>query len=188
MARSETWQSLARNHPVRFGARGAMALAFVYAFFFFCYALTRSSIQIVRAADSDILATLLASGTSMLLSCLGLMLIVLVAAIPLGAVTALLIDRMLWLLRSLRKGWQGALLGLGAAVVVQRVVHGLLQTLLNFSPASVPAATYLFWLGLPAAIHVVAAGTAGWYFVRSRREGELRKPARDEPARLVEEQ
>ena len=158
------------RHFVQLGATCGLALALAYSLLFMLYVITRSSISIADAVASGdhLTGTLVASSASTLWhACRFAAALSLVAAVV-GIVTVLVIYRLLWLTGSIRRGRKAAWVGLAGALAVAASVQFLVYLYLDFSIASVPFQTYLFWLGAPALLHVVAGGVGGWYLAQTR--------------------
>jgi hypothetical protein len=150
------------EHPVRLGITLGARLTLLYAALFLSYAIIRSSFEILIPADTDLLMTFIANMTTILLSGCALMILILIVVLPCGILTSRLTAWLLPLLPPTHTRWQNAAAGVMAAFVIQCVVRVSLYLGFSYSLATMPAATYLFWIGFPSLVHLAAGGVMGW--------------------------
>jgi hypothetical protein len=151
-----TWGDAARQ-----GALTGAVLAYIYSLVFLLYAVVRESISVlnVGAADGGVLLLSNAVSLAMVVLIFGTVMAIVSAVI--GAVTEVVL---LYAIRRLIGDYQpmaAVLTGVGVALVLAFVIH--LITGIAPSPRLNLAypETYLFWLGVPTVVYVVAGALRG---------------------------
>jgi hypothetical protein len=156
-----SWRSVALT-----GALTGIGLAFAYTLFFALYAVLRSSLTVgsLTPAEVGVVPTLVANGASILMAALATATLLAMVMAVIGMVTALLIGWLLALFNRNHLPVRALVIGAAAACVLsfacQLGVDILLELALGRSLFSLGAATYLFWFGLPALLHI-AGGALG---------------------------
>lgn len=148
---------------VRTGALAGAALTYVYALAFLLYATLRATFALVTMPwpDAGLLGTIIATSLSLAVPALVLATLLALPAAVLGAITAMLVYTVVPRLNAARSPVQAALMGGAIALAVVAVIQLGLGYGLEVTVASLTLSTYLFWLGLPAVVYVVAAATGG---------------------------
>lgn len=147
---------------VRRGAALGFKLALAYGLLFVLAATVRYSRDLAAAPPPGSLwPTWLAGVLSLAVASLGIALILGLAAAVLGALTALLAVAIVHWFKSSRGPRLPAIAGIAVAGAIVLLLHAALWNARLWSPSSLFSATYLFWLGAPAAIYLAAAYRAG---------------------------
>lgn len=146
-----------RRAIAREGAEIGVRMTRLYAGAFMLYATYRLAIAIAECPSSDtpIAATIAAAAASMVVASVTITSILALVSMVVGAASALIVH---WLLaRAAARGARGRPIVVGASVALVSLVIGQIGLLpaLGFSLLSLPATTYLFWVGLPSALYLV---------------------------------
>lgn len=156
---------LAWRQVVRVGALTGVALTYAYALAFLLYAVLRATFTLVIMLwpDVGLLGAVIATSESLAIPVLMFATLLTIPAALLGAITAVLVYTTLLWLNGSHSPLQTALLGGTIALAVIAVIRFGLAYGLGVTAASLTLPTYLFWLGLPAAIYLIASTSGGWH-------------------------
>ena len=144
------------------GAALGFKLALVYASAFVLAASIRYGGDLAaHPPGGSLWPTYLGGVVSLAVAAFGIALILGLAAAALGAITALLAASINHQFNAERNRERSALIGLGVAGLFVLFLHTALWSAGLWSWPSLGSTTYLFWLGGPAAIYLVAAWRAG---------------------------
>jgi hypothetical protein len=150
------------------GALLGARLALVYGFVFIVVGVARYGADLNAAPPNGNVWLMYAGGAvSLAVASLGIMLIMALLAALLGAITALCAAG---LQRRFGKGAAGAravTFGLGVAVTVALLLHLVLWQTGLWSWSRLLSTTYLFWLGIPSILYLLAAVLAGRAYCRN---------------------
>jgi hypothetical protein len=144
------------------GGTTGVALAALYAQAFAIYATLRASMTIVieMPPDSFMFGTLIANAASILLAAIAATLIVSLITAILGAFTALAVFGVNSWFNRPRAARRATFIGFGVALAVVLTFQLVVQRMMGQPLTALGIQTYLFWLGLPAILHL-GAGTVG---------------------------
>ena len=146
------------------GARIGAKMTALYAAIFLVYAFMRCTIMLLSlpSPDAGTAGTILATTSSLLIATITITLLALAVSMVAGAVTSLMIywfkQRYKWQIVAL----EHSLIGFAVAVVMVLLMQLVLLPLAGLYPYSLPAATYIFWFGLPALLYVGVIGIKEW--------------------------
>jgi len=161
-----------RSAAARGGLAGA-GLVFGYAAIFLVYAVLRSSLTLFQSLDGGNLAlTLVAYSASLALPALVFACLIAPFAALVGGGTGLLMS---WLSARLNPaGVPARAIWIGSGAALGLALAGLLALRLGLGLSAVRLTwpTYLFWLGVPGAIYIIAGGAGGWLLNKRRASGQ----------------
>jgi hypothetical protein len=148
---------------VQTGALAGVALTYTYALAFLLYATLRATFVLVSMPwpDAGLVGTVIATGASLVAPGLVLATLLTVPAALLGALAAALVYAVLLWLSASHLVTEAPLIGGAVALTVVAMIRLGLVYGLGITVASLTLPTYLFWLGLPAVVYVVAAAIGG---------------------------
>lgn len=146
------------------GAAAGFGLAMVYSQLFSCYAIVRSSIEIITISPGDISlgGSLLANAMSIALASTSSALLLGLFTALLGMMTAAAIKLLLRWFNRPHEGGRAILIGVAASLAIILAFQFSLRQLMGQPLANLGAETYLFWLGLPALVHIGAGAFGSW--------------------------
>lgn len=154
---------LAWGEVAQIGALTGVALTYAYALVFLLYATLRATFTLVTMPwpDAGLLGRVIATSALLAVPALVLATLLAIPAAVLGALTAVLVYAVLLWLNTPYSPVQAALIGGAIALAVVALIRLGLMYGLGVTVASLTLPTYLFWLGQPAVIYVVAAAIGG---------------------------
>jgi hypothetical protein len=146
------------------GAAAGTGLTFAYALLFALYAIVRSSASIWATIPPDInlLGTLSANAASITVASLATAVVLALVMALLGMGTAVVIKGLDSLFNPTHDSQRAILIGCGAALAFVLVCQFAVNMLMGGSLSSLGGETYLFWLGLPALIHIGTGAAGAW--------------------------
>jgi hypothetical protein len=151
------WRRVARS-----GAGIGVKMTLLYAIVFVLYAVVRSTIALLRwpSPDEGTAATVLATAASLIVAATSITLL----ALPISAFAGLVTSLVVYWLRPQWRHWSTGrpLTGFAAATVIVLLVQIALLPVIGLTTFRLQAATYIFWLGLPAIIYIGAIGLGEW--------------------------
>jgi hypothetical protein len=151
------------------GASLGAKFAFVYGLVFVVYGVTRYGVDLTAAPPDGSLWPIYAGGAvSLAVASLGITLIMAIAAAVLGAVTALCAAGLQRLLAKAEVDAYGCAISVAVAVAGLLFLHVVLWKAGLWSLSSLHSTTYLFWLGIPSLLYILAAVIAGRACDRSK--------------------
>lgn len=146
------------------GAATGFGLALLYSQLFACYAILRSSIEIVAIARGDVNlgGSLLANAMSVALASTASGLLLGPFTAVLGLVTAAIIRPLLARFNHPHETGRALMLGVVASLFIVLLFQISIRLILGHPLARLGSETYLFWLGLPAVVHIAAGAVGAW--------------------------
>jgi hypothetical protein len=151
------------------GASLGARFAFAYGLVFVVYGVARYGVDLTAAPpDGNLWPNYAGGAVSLAVASLGITLIMAIAAAGLGAVTALCAVGLQRLLANAEVDAHGCAVGPAVAVAGVLFLHVVLWNAGLWSLSSLLSTTYLFWLGVPSLLYVVAAVMAGRACDRSK--------------------
>ncbi len=140
------------------GASLGAGLALVYGLIFIAIALIRYGIDLSAAPPEGGFWLMVGGGAvSLAVASLGITAIMALVAAVVGMVTAVCAAALYWLAKRIGAGLHPAAIGAGVAILFVLLLHMALGQMSLWSWSSLLDTTYLFWLGLPALVYVLAA-------------------------------
>jgi hypothetical protein len=140
------------------GARSAL----VYGLIFVAFGVVRYSVDLSAAPPGGSFWLAYGGGAvSLAVASLGITAIMALLAATLGAVTALCAAAIYWLAKQLGAGAHPAAIGVAVTLLFVLLLHLALAQAGLWTWSSLLDTTYLFWLGIPALVYIMAALVAG---------------------------
>jgi hypothetical protein len=141
-----------------------VGLTFAYALAFLLYAILRSSLTLAATVNPDagLLYTLIANATSLLIAVLTITFLMVIVTAVLGIITAIAVYGLLSTLNAHKDPSRAVIIGSATCLGVVLLLNLTLQKALGFSWSAMGGEAYLFWLGFPSLIYIVAGGVSSW--------------------------
>ncbi len=142
----------------RLGASLGARLALVYGLLFIAFAVIRYGVDLRAApAGGGFWAGYVGGAVSLAVASLGITALMALVAAVLGTATALCAAALYWLAQRSGAGVHPAAIGVGVASLFVLLLHLALGQMGLWSWSSLLDTTYLFWLGVPTLVYILAA-------------------------------
>ena len=147
---------------LRLGASLGGGLALAYGLIFIAFAVVRYGLDLRAAPPEGSLWLMVGGGVlSLAVASLGITAVMAIVAAVLGIVTALCAAFLYWLVKQSGVCVHPPAIGVGIAILFVLILHTALGQLGLWDWSGLLDTTYLFWLGIPTLIYVLAALVAG---------------------------
>ena len=146
------------------GAATGFVLSLLYSQMFACYAIVRSSLELIATfpGENSLGGSLLANAMAIALATTSSGLLLGLFTALLGLATAAAIKLLLDWFNGQHENGRALLIGITASLGIILIFQFSLRQLIGQPLATLGVETYLFWLGLPAIMHIGAAVVGAW--------------------------